>query len=66
MEKFKELSIDEMQETHGGIVPLLLLAGAVELAGYAIGAGCLLLAGDIILNPVSYNNAMNNALNRCK
>ena len=66
MEKFKELSIEEMQEVDGGIVPLLLLAGAVELAGYAIGAGCAALAGDILINWSSYENEIENKLANCK
>jgi lactobin A/cerein 7B family class IIb bacteriocin len=66
MEKFKELSIEEMQEVDGGILPLLLLAGAVELAGYAIGFGCATLAGDILINWSSYENSINNKLDNCK
>lgn len=65
MEKFRELSFEEMQEADGGGFPLLLLAGAVELCGAAIGAGCALLAGDIILNFKSYSEQLNNKLKNC-
>ena len=66
MEKFRELSIEEMQEVEGGIVPLLLLAAAVEYGGIVIGIGCATLAGDILINWSSYNKAMNDKLANCK
>ncbi len=66
MEKFKELSIEEMQGIDGGIVPLLLLAAAVECGGIVVGLGCATLAGDILINWSSYNTAMNEKLANCK
>jgi hypothetical protein len=66
MEKFKELSFDEMQEFDGGIVPLLLLVAAVEYGGFLVGLGCASLAGDILINWSSYNKAKNDKLANCK
>ncbi|SDC59298.1 class IIb bacteriocin, lactobin A/cerein 7B family [Algoriphagus faecimaris] len=64
MEKFKELSLEEMQEVEGGILPLL--AGAVVLAGKAAGYACGLLAADILINWSSYEAAIDKKLAECK
>lgn len=43
MEKFTELSQEEMRKTDGGVAPLIIYGGAILLglgAGYAFGYFC--------------------------
>lgn len=64
MESLKELSFEELQETKGGILPILACAviGAGKLAGWT----CGLLAADIILNFSTYSQMLDEKLASCK
>jgi|AntRauMFilla1563_2_1112583.scaffolds.fasta_scaffold05571_4 lactobin A/cerein 7B family class IIb bacteriocin len=64
MDKFKELSFEEMQEIDGGIFPILaaIVIGAGKVASWV----CMLLVADIVSNWPSYSNQLDAKLANCK